>query len=99
MSVPREVGLRTVDGRPQLVQQPVASLDTLETGQRFTEHGQAISGERTLPKRGDVLDIRATLRPGSASHMGLKVLTNANGDETVIDYDVAAGTLSIDRTK
>ena len=99
MSVPREVGLRTVDGRPQLVQQPVASLDTLETGQRHTENSTTITGERTLTKRGDVLDIRATLRPGSASRMGLKVLTNANGDETVISYDVAAGTLSIDRTK
>ena len=99
MSVPREVGLRTVDGRPQLVQQPVASLDTLETGQRHTENNTTITGERTLTKRGDVLDIRATLRPGSASRMGLKVLTNANGDETVISYDVAAGTLSIDRTK
>ncbi len=83
MSVPREVGLRTVDGRPQLVQQPVASLDTLETGQRQTESNTPITGERTLTKRGDVLDIRATLRPGSASRMGLKVLTNANGDETV----------------
>jgi hypothetical protein len=31
--------------------------------------------------------------------VGLKVLTNTNGDETVIGYDVAAGTLSIDRTK
>src|SRR4051794_29397924 len=99
MSVPREVTLRTVDGRPQIVQQPVASLDTLETGQRYTESGSAISGERTLTKRGDVLDIRATLRPGSAKRIGLKVLTNANGDETVIGYDVAAGTLSIDRTK
>ena len=56
-------------------------------------------GERTLIKRGDVLDIRATLRPGGASRMGLKVLTNTNGDETVISYDVAAGMLSIDRTK
>ena len=99
MSVPREVGLRTVDGRPQLVQQPVASLDTLETGQRQTESNTTITGERTLAKRGDVLDIRATLRPGSASRMGLKVLTNANGDETVVSYDIAAGTLSIDRTK
>ena len=99
MSVPREVGLRTVDGRPQLVQQPVASLDTLETGQRHTESNTTITGERTLTKRGDVLDIRATLRPGSASRVGLKVLTNANGDETVIGYDVAAGMLSIDRTK
>src|SRR3954468_5416143 len=99
MSVPREVALRTVDGRPQLVQQPVASLDTLETGQRYTENSTTITGERTLSKRGDVLDIRATLRPGSAARMGLKVLTNSNGDETVIGYDVAAGTLSIDRTK
>jgi levanase len=99
MSVPREVALRTVDGRPQLVQQPVASLDALETGQRHDEDSSAISGERTLTKRGDVLDIRATLRPGSASRMGLKVLTNTNGDETVIGYDVAAGMLSIDRTR
>src|SRR4051812_4175806 len=99
MSVPREVGLRTVDGRPQVVQQPVASLDTLETGQRYTENSTTVTGEHTLTKRGDVLDIRATLRPGSAARMGLKVLTNANGDETVISYDVAAGTLSIDRTK
>ena len=99
MSVPREVALRTVDGRPQLVQQPVASLDTLETGQRHTENSTTITGERTLTKRGDVLDIRATLRPGSAARMGLKVLTNTNGDETVISYDVAAGMLSIDRTK
>ena len=48
MSVPREVALRTVDGRPQLVQQPVASLDTLETGQRHTESSTTITGERTL---------------------------------------------------
>jgi fructan beta-fructosidase len=99
MSIPREVTLRTVDGRPQLVSQPVDSLNTLETGQRYTEGASAISGERTLTKHGDVLDIRATLRPGSAKHMGLKVLTNANGDETVIGYDVAAGLLSVDRTK
>src|SRR6185436_5025625 len=99
MSVPREVGLRTVDGTPQLVQQPVASLDSLETGQRQVENGTTITGERTLTKRGDVLDIRATLRPGDAARMGLKVLTNANGDETSIVYDVAAGTLSSDRTK
>ena len=99
MSVPREVALKTVDGRPQLVQQPVASVDTLETGQRHTESAGAITGERTITKRGDVLDIRATLRPGNATRMGLKVLTNTNGDETVIGYDVAAGMLYIDRTK
>ena len=99
MSVPRELGLRTVDGRPQLVQQPVASVDTLDSGQPYSENATTITGERTLAKRGDVLDIRATLRPGSATRTGLKVLTNANGDETVIGYDAAAGTLYVDRTK
>ena len=99
MSVPRELGLRTIDGRPRLVQQPVASVDTLDSGQPYSESATTISGERTLAKRGDVLDIRATLRPGSATRTGLKVLTNANGDETVIGYDAAAGMLYVDRSK
>ena len=92
MSVPREVVLRTVDGRPQLVQAPVASVDTLLTGVPHTESG-SITGERTLAVRGDVLDIRATLRPGSATRFGLKVLGN-----TAIGYDVARGELYVDRT-
>jgi fructan beta-fructosidase len=99
MSVPREVTLRTVDGKVQLVQQPVASVDTLRTGQPHTESNLTVSGERTIAKHGDVLDIRATLRPGTAKHAGLKVLTNANGDETVVGYDAIAGTLYVDRTK
>src|SRR4029453_8852371 len=48
MSVPREVGLRTVDGCPHLVKGPVAALATLETGQRPTESNSTITGERTL---------------------------------------------------
>jgi len=92
MSVPREVELRTVDGMPQLVQRPVASVDSLHTGSPHHESG-TITGERTLAKRGDVLDIRATLRPGSAARVGLKVLGG-----TAIGYDVATGRLSIDRT-
>jgi hypothetical protein len=99
MSVPRELTLRTIDGRPQLAQQPVGSVDSLVTGQPYTENATTVTGERTLPKRGDVLDIRATLRPGSATRTGVKVLTNANGDETVVGYDVAAGMLYVDRTR
>jgi levanase len=98
MSVPREVDLRTVDGRVQLVQRPVASVDTLRTGQPHTESG-SVTGERTLAKRGDVVDIRATFRPGTAARTGLKVLTSANGDETAIGYDATTGSVFVDRTK
>ena len=39
------------------------------------------------------------MRPQTASKFGLKVLTGANGDETVVGYDTAAGRVYIDRTK
>ena len=46
-----------------------------------------------------MLDIEATLRPQSAPKFGLKVLTGANGEETVIGYDVTTSRLYIDRTR
>jgi levanase len=91
MSLPREVTLATVDGEPRLVQRPVDSVDSLRTGAPHTESGP-VSGERPIAKRGDVLDVRATFRPGSAERFGLKVLGGAE-----IAYDVAAGQLSITR--
>ncbi len=91
MSVPREVELRTVDGRPRLVQQPVDSVESLETGTRHTEAGP-ISGERTLATRGDVLDLRLTLRPGSATRAGIKVL----GD-TAVGYDATKHEVYVQR--
>jgi levanase len=91
MSVPREVELRTVDGKPRLVQRPVDSVEALETGTR-DRHSGPISGERTLATRGDVLDVRLTLRPGSAARAGIEVL----GD-TAVGYDAAKGEVYVRR--
>jgi levanase len=91
MSVPREVRLRTVDGKPRLVQQPVDSVMSLETGTRHVEAGP-ISGERVLAMRGDVLDVRLTLRPGTAARAGIKVL----GDTTV-GYDATKEEVFVQR--
>ena len=99
MSVPRELGLQTIDGRTQLVQQPVRELRSLRTRPSYRQHRRMIpQGSTTLPARGKTLAIDADLRLDSAKRAGLKVRTG-NGQETVIGYDAEAGELYVDRTR
>ena len=98
-SVPRELALRTIDGQPELVQAPLRELERLHAGKQHREPSRKISGEHPVATSGKQLDIRLTLRPGTASSAGLKVLTGANGDETVIGYSARAGRVYIDRTR
>ncbi len=98
MSVPRELSLKTIDGHPQLVSQPIAQLDGQHAGAPYHEAAQTLSGERTLNTTGTLLDIRATLHPQTATTSGIKVLAGANGDQTVIGYDASSGTVYLDRT-
>jgi len=98
-SEPRELTLRTVNGRPELFQVPLRELNSLRSGAAFQERNQSVTGERQLTASGTLLDIEAVFRPRNASKFGLKILTGANGDETVIGYDVAERRLYIDRTK
>ena len=99
MSVPRELGLQTIDGRTQLVQQPVRELRSLRTWSSYRQHRRRIpQGSTTLPARGKTLAIDADLRLASAKRAGLKVRTG-NGQETVIGYDAEAGELYVDRTR
>lgn len=98
-SEPRELSLRTVNGQPELFQVPLRELSTLRTGAPFRETNKVVTGERALSATGTLLDIEAAFRPQRASKFGVKVLTGANGDETVIGYDVAARRLYIDRTR
>lgn len=98
-SEPRELSLRTINGRPELFQSPLRELNTLREGRPFRETNQTITGERAVNASGTLLDIEAAFRPQRATNVGLKVLVGSNGDETVIGYDVAAGRLYVDRTK
>ncbi len=98
MSVPRELSLKTIDGHPQLVSQPIAQLDGQHAGAPYHEAAQTLTGERTLNTTGTLLDIRATLHPQTAAKSGIKVLAGANGDQTVIGYDAATGSVYLDRT-
>jgi sucrose-6-phosphate hydrolase SacC (GH32 family) len=98
-SEPRELFLRTVNGRPEVFQVPLRELNTLRSGAPYRESKRSVTGERTLGITGTLLDIEAVFRPQRARKFGLKVLTGTNGDETVIGYDVATRRLYIDRTK
>ncbi|GLW55074.1 glycoside hydrolase family 32 protein [Kitasatospora phosalacinea] len=100
-SLPRNLQLRTVDGRLQLTQQPVQSLNTLRQGPAVAlNHRTVAAGTTALPSRGNgkALDIDAVFSPADAEKFGLKVRTGA-GQETVIGYDTADQQLYVDRTE
>jgi levanase len=100
MSVPRELTLRSLDGRVQLVQQPVRELRALRTGRSYHRNRITIRPDTTitLPVRGKALEIDARLRLGTADRVGLKVRTGP-GEETLIGYDVVTHEVYVDRTR
>jgi sucrose-6-phosphate hydrolase SacC (GH32 family) len=101
MSVPRELGLRTIDGVPRLVSAPVAELRTLRerrwAPKREPRRVLGAGATETLPVRGKALELDAVLRVGTSGRAGLKVRTGAGGEETVIGYDAGARELYVDR--
>jgi fructan beta-fructosidase len=99
MSVPRELSLRTIDGRPLLVQQPVRELRSLRGRRSYQQRHRTIpQGSTTLAARGKTLEIKAELRLGDAERAGIAVRTGS-GEETLIGYDAQAGELYVDRTR
>ncbi|MFJ9180578.1 GH32 C-terminal domain-containing protein [Streptomyces sp. NPDC102360] len=102
-SIPREMALRTVDGRAKLTSQPVKSLASLREGKAATASDVTVTNtSKPLvgPKgNGKALDIETTFSLKDAERFGLKVRTGAGGEETVIGYDASAQELYVDRTK
>jgi len=102
MSVPREIGLRTIDGRTQLVQSPIQELRRLRTGRAYGLHDRTIQpGSLRLTGRGasgKALEIRARFKLRDADRFGIAVRAG-EGEQTVIGYDATAGELYVDRTR
>lgn len=95
---PREVALRTIDGKVQLVQQPVPELQELRSGWPFYARHVAINNTTdTLGIQGDELEIKADLNAGNASRFGLNVRVGP-GQYTQIGYDTTTDQLYIDRS-
>jgi len=96
LTVPRALKLAALPEGLRLLQEPVAELRALR-GEHWTIPPRTIEGAVALdPVAGDAIEIRAVLGAGSAKAFGLKVRKDG-GEETIIGYDVAAGTLFVDR--
>ncbi|MFF8600020.1 GH32 C-terminal domain-containing protein [Streptomyces sp. NPDC015232] len=101
-SIPREMALRTVNGRLRLTQRPVPTIESLYDGPAVEARGVTVT-EGSAPLAdgradGTALDIRATFSPGDAERFGLTVRTG-NGEQTVIGYDTRTRELYVDRTR
>jgi levanase len=100
-SVPRQMALRTIDGRIRLTSEPVASLASLRQGDAATADGVTVTNTSQpligSQADGKALDIDATFSLEDAKRFGLKVRTGA-GQETVIGYDTTTQELYVDRT-
>lgn len=100
MTLPREVGLiRAEDGSYALTQRPAGELQALRLGPpRIDVADQTIADPCPLLDQlsGDALEIEITIEPGTATEVGLRLRRGA-GEETRVGYDVARGTVFVDR--
>ena len=97
MTLPRELSLANVDGRPRLVQQPVAAIASLRGGPVAVPAQAVPDGLTDLPAvRGVALEIEAVLEPGSAREFGV-VVRAATGQGTFVGYDAVAREVFVDR--
>ncbi|MCX4428411.1 glycoside hydrolase family 32 protein [Streptomyces mirabilis] len=94
---PRQLALKTFDGRVRLVQQPVGELSTLRG--RETDIGATTVKDATTPLTvsGGTLELQADLTADTAARFGLDVRTGGK-QRTRIGYDTATGEVYLDRT-
>ncbi len=101
MSIPRSLSLRRVDGRLQLVQAPVAELQSLR-GEPWSLQNVKVDDVLDLTLEygieGSQLEIIAEIEPGPASMVGF-VVRAGETEQTRIEVDIAPAQLSVDRTR
>lgn len=110
MSVPRQLGLRRVDGELRLVQQPVQELEALR-GEHLRMTDQTIDGEMDVSLgegQGRLLELIAEFEVDQAERFGLRVRCSPEDgssehsvaeQQTVIGYDTERQQLYVDRTR
>jgi sucrose-6-phosphate hydrolase SacC (GH32 family) len=99
-SLPRELGLRTVNGQVKLVQRPVAEAQGLRGARLYGAPAQSIArGTQAVPLAGSAaapLELSMILQPGRATRAGVRL---GQGAYTEIGYDAVEGAVYVDRTR
>ncbi len=99
-SIPRVLRLRRFPQGIRLVQKPISELKVLRGRLMTIENASMKTGNRILKSkdvRGDALEIKITIDPGSARSFGLEVRKGAS-QETTVGIDRAKSELFVDRT-
>lgn len=94
MTLARTLRLRRHGGELVLVQSPVVRAGE----EAYAVAEVAVEGEVTLPVEARTFRLVAELDPGTAARVGLHVRVGA-GERTTVVVDVAARTVSLDRTR
>ena len=101
MTVARELGLKTIDGRPQIVTRPVDELARLRAA-AVTVPRTTLTADQSLTlaqaAHGNQLDIEITIEPGSSAQSGIRILVG-QGLHTTIGYDSASHEVFLDRSR
>jgi fructan beta-fructosidase len=100
MSLPRELSVRKTGTGTELIQRPAAEVT--KAFKLLRDRADFNVSNTTLPFfRPETNAYRLTMEvePGTATAFGLKLAQDGKGQETLVRYDVAAGTLAIDRRK
>lgn len=101
-ALPRELGLRTVNGQIMLVQQPLAEAQRLR-GARLSGASELTiaSGSQAVRLSGSAnapMELQMRLEPGSAARAGIRLGTAGSGTYTEIGYDATQRAVYLDRT-
>lgn len=97
MSLPRQISLRRTDAGLELVQRPIASVNSLRGTKTEWQNLQLNNESRTLKESIDnVYELDAEITPGTARTVGIRLAKN-HSEETVLRY--TNGKLELDRRK
>ncbi|KAJ5837184.1 hypothetical protein N7447_003210 [Penicillium robsamsonii] len=104
LSIARKLSLKTIDGRPRLVQQPTANWASLQTEAYSDTFDTVAEGNQLVPISGKLLDITVTFsdRVAASSSSQFGIILRATSDlaqQTRIGYDFSTKMLFVDRTK
>lgn len=99
MTIPRSVTLRSVEGEPRLVQQPVSELEQLREDPVQVSERSVTSETIRLPADaggGRTVEFVAVFAPESADTVGVNVCVGPD-EKTVVGYDSENKTVFVDR--
>ncbi|PVH86428.1 carbohydrate-binding module family 38 protein [Cadophora sp. DSE1049] len=103
-SIPRQLSLKTIGGRPTLIQKPVADFVSLRKSTYTNTFDTVVEGNQLLPLTGKSLDVTLSfsdrVAPPSSSQFG--IILRATSDltqQTRVGYDFGTKRLFVDRTK